>query len=276
MDGFKTSLEEAKNEIIQLQQSLFDSKARKAEDHRDSIKRGYKEKERENYDLQKSVVRLQRLCKDQERTTSGLWQGLNDEISDAQQDKSDHITKLLQEQLRSTSEKALRKDLENYRYEVDSLRQENTNLLERVRNRENVSSFGLIKLDQELWARFDGLQSQALSLLDDNIMLSAKLLEFINDRMYTNDASGSNEREYSESGVCNEQAKNYLLELKMNFHRLGRKVNSVKKSVRIENGILKEKAHLTCNEALREDAKYTEAWQPELETSKAREQFSEQ
>eukprot|EP01018_Ginkgo_biloba_P038019 Gb_41640 [translate_table: standard] len=278
MDGFKTSLEEAKNEIIQLQQSLFDSRkqAKQAEDDRDSIKRGYKEKERENYDLQKSVVRLQRLCKDQERTISGLWQGLNDEISDAQQDKSDHITKLLQEQLRLAGvEQALRKDLENCRCEVDSLRQENTNLLERVRNRENVSSYGLIKLDQELRARLDGLQSQALSLLDENIVLSAKLLEFINDRMYTTDAPGANEREYSESGVCNEQAKNYVLELEMNFHRLGRKVNSLKKSVRVQNGILKEKAHLTCNEALREDAEYTEAWQPELEPSEAREQFSE-
>ncbi|KAH9295224.1 hypothetical protein KI387_038812 [Taxus chinensis] len=244
MDDLRTKLANAENEIMQLRESLSESfkKTKQAEDDRDSIKRNYKEKERENSELQKSVVRLQRLCKDQERTIGGLWGGLDNEISDHSQDKDDYITKLRKEQLRLVGvEQALRKDLENCRWEADTLRHENTSLLERVRSREKITGFGLIKLDQELWDRLDGLQAQAFPLLDENARLSVKLLDYIKRNLSAFDVCEINEGEISNRRMETGQEWNHALELEMMVQSIRRKVDSWKKSVWMQKEILKEK-----------------------------------
>eukprot|EP01018_Ginkgo_biloba_P021294 Gb_06002 [translate_table: standard] len=279
MDGLKTRIKEAENEITQLRQCLTESckQAKQVEDDRQSIKREYTMKERENYALQKSIVRLQRLCKDQERTIIGLWQGLNDEINDIPHEKNDHIVKLQQELLRVTgAEQALCKDLINCRFETDALRQENRNLLERLKSREEGSGFGLIKLDQELWARLDGLQAQALLLVEENSLLCSKVLEIFKKDVYcSHNVIGANEGEEPESGLGIEQKRNAVFEHEMNAQRLRRKADSLKKSLQMVKGILKEKTFIACNEALSQDTDRTEAWHLEVQSLEAKEQFSE-
>lgn len=278
IDGYRERLENAENEIIQLRESLSESykQTKQTEDDRESIKRSCKEKERENHELQKSLVRFQRLCKDQERTIGGFLQGLNDEVNHSPQDTDDRIAKMQREQLRLIGvEQVLRKDLENCRWEADALRRENTSLLERVRSREKGCGFGLIKLDQELRDRLDGLQAQSLSLLDEIILFAAKLLESFKKNIYTIDASESNEGEYSKGQVANEKERNHALDLEMTFQRLGRKVDSLKKSIRVQKEILKEKSHLSCSESLRQDAEDSETWQLQLESPETGDQFGE-
>ncbi|GLJ51611.1 hypothetical protein SUGI_1096910 [Cryptomeria japonica] len=112
-------------------------KTKQAEDDRDSNKRSLREKERETSELQKSVVRLQQLCTNQERTIGELWLQLDNDINNVPQDKDAGITELQKEQLRLVGvEHGLRKDLENCRWEADALRHENTSLLERVKSKE--------------------------------------------------------------------------------------------------------------------------------------------
>jgi predicted RNase H-like nuclease (RuvC/YqgF family) len=101
----KTRLMEAQNEIAELRQSLVEScqRAKEAEDNLQSIQRCYDEKEVENYALQGSVIRLQRMCNDQENIISGLRQaGLQD--TPQEMVKNDYsITKPQQEELLSVS-----------------------------------------------------------------------------------------------------------------------------------------------------------------------------
>lgn len=101
----KTRLMEAENEIAELRQSLSEScqRTKEVEDNLQSIQRCYDEKEVENYALQGSVIRLHRMCNDQEDLISGLRQVV---LQDTPQEKvnNDHmITKSQQEELLSVS-----------------------------------------------------------------------------------------------------------------------------------------------------------------------------
>ncbi|XP_057864371.2 uncharacterized protein LOC131072262 isoform X1 [Cryptomeria japonica] len=278
MTDLRNKLTDAENEIMQLRESLSESikKGKQAEDDRDSNKRSYKEKERENSELQKSVVRLQRLCKDQERTIGGLWGGLDNEINDRPHDKDDCITKLQKEQLRLVGvEQALRKELENCRWEAGTLRHENTSLLDRVRSREKGTSIGLIKLDQELWDRLDGLQAQAFPLLDENVHLSFKLLDYVKRNLSTFDACEISEWEHSNSMLETGQEWEHAMELDMMAQNLRRKVDSWKKSVWIQKEILKEKSHISCDESLKQDVENPEAYQQEQQHIENEEGFNQ-
>jgi hypothetical protein len=73
--------------------------------------------------------------------------------------------------------------VESYRHEIDSLRHENINLLKRLKgNGEEVGAL-TFKLDKEMWTRVCCLQNQGLSLLNESIQLSAKLMEYIKGKM---------------------------------------------------------------------------------------------
>lgn len=91
-----------------------------------------------------------------------------------------HVGKLQTEQIRLTGvEQILRREVESYRLEVESLRHENIILLDRLQASENDGGSLSFKLDQELVARVEYLQKQGLSLLIESRQLCAKLLEFI-------------------------------------------------------------------------------------------------
>lgn len=276
MDGFNTRLKDAENEIAQLRQSLTEShkQTKEAEHSLQSIKSCYDAKERENHALQKSIVRLQRLCKDQERTISGLWQGLNDEINDIPQEKNDHATKLQQELMRAAgAEQSVHKDLVNCRNQTDSLRQESTHLVDGLRSRNEGTGFGLIKLDRELWVRLDGLQAQALSILDEYSLLCAKLLQSGKYNMYNSNPLEAHEGEGTKGELGMEQKASAMVEHEMNLKRLKSQADAFKKSVHMVKGVLKEKTLITCNNVLRQDMEKTEAWQSEDWSPEVREHF---
>ena len=69
---------------------------------------------------------------------------------------------------------------------MESLRQENIGILNRLQKSEDGVKFSTIRLDQELHARVESLQTQALSLLDDASQLCAKLLELIKSKSRKN------------------------------------------------------------------------------------------
>ena len=91
-----------------------------------------------------------------------------------------HIAKMKMEQMRLTGvELALRKELESYKFEADSLRHENIILLNRLKGDGKECVAATYKLDKELWARICCLQNQGLTMLNESTYLCSKLLEFI-------------------------------------------------------------------------------------------------
>ncbi|GLJ51606.1 hypothetical protein SUGI_1096800 [Cryptomeria japonica] len=192
-------LTDAENEILKLREALSESvkNAKQTEADWDLMYRIYREKERENSVLKNSVFRLQRLCRDQERTIGGLWGELDNKIDNCAQDKDACITQLQKEQLQLVGvENALRKDLENCWWQADGLRYENTYPLDRVQSNEKGTSTGLIKLDQELWNRLDQLLVQAFPLLDENVRLSFKLFHYIKRKFSNFNGCEINEGEH--------------------------------------------------------------------------------
>lgn len=169
---------EAMEENQGLQQNLSElkEKYRAAEEDRDCFKRNYEEKEEEGKELHKSITRLLRTCSEQEKTIDGLRQGLSEAIG--KNDKQ--IGKLQSEQMRLTGvEQALRREVESYRLEIDSLRHENISLLSRLKGNGKEGAYFTFKLDQELLTRICCLQNQGLSLLNESTQLCSKLLDFI-------------------------------------------------------------------------------------------------
>ncbi|KAL3630084.1 hypothetical protein CASFOL_023068 [Castilleja foliolosa] len=173
----KDAMEE--NRYLQNTLSQIQEKARAAEDERDSIRRSHEEKVTECKDMHRSISRLQRTCSEQEKTIDGmrgLCEALGKKISQEQFDFG--TTKLQAEHMRLTRvEHALRKEVELCRGEVDSLRRENIDLLNRLSGKEG--SFSTFKLDRELENRVGCLNSRIVSLLAESSQLGRKLIEFV-------------------------------------------------------------------------------------------------
>nr|XP_019706138.1 MAR-binding filament-like protein 1 [Elaeis guineensis] len=183
VNDLTASLEQVKTENHELHQALskLQEQLNGAEEDREFIRRSYKEKERENKELQKVVVRLQRVCSEQDKTINGLRQGYNDEIGNQSVERGGHVSRLQMEQLRLTGvEQNLRKEVESLRHEVESLRHENIGLLSRLQATGNGYGFSAIKLEQELCAQVDFLKNKGFSLLHDFDHFSGELLGFMN------------------------------------------------------------------------------------------------
>ncbi|KAK6145315.1 hypothetical protein DH2020_022135 [Rehmannia glutinosa] len=119
-------VKEAREENHYLQKTLSEmqEKARAAEQDRDCIRRNYEEKVIECKDMHQSISRLQRTCNDQEKTIHGL-RGLCEELGkNISHENFDYGSAKLQvEHMRLTGvEHALRKEVESFRVEIDSLR----------------------------------------------------------------------------------------------------------------------------------------------------------
>ncbi|RWW67809.1 hypothetical protein BHE74_00024714 [Ensete ventricosum] len=156
------------------------------EKDRDCIRRCLREKERENKELQKLVVHLQRTINEQEKTITGLRKGFSDETENKATDGSDQLRILQMEQLRLTGlEQKLRKELKTFKHEVETLRHENIGLLTRLRAAGDGRHFSSIKLDEELHARLDCLQTEGLSLLTDISHFSSNLL--LREKLHSNE-----------------------------------------------------------------------------------------
>ncbi|GJN08015.1 hypothetical protein PR202_ga25899 [Eleusine coracana subsp. coracana] len=183
-------LQKVKNGHDNLQNSSVElhDNLNKAAEERAQIRKCLKDKEEDNKALCKVIARLQRLLNEQEKTITGLRQGFCTESDKAAAGSSDNRVQM--ELIRLTGvEQKLRTEIQSCTLEVESLRQENTTLLNRLQQSENRSSFSSICLDQELHTRVDILQTQGLSLLDDTSQLCAMLLEFIKSKSSENSGS---------------------------------------------------------------------------------------
>lgn len=174
------------NKYLQLNLSKLEEDYRGAIEGMDCIKKNFEEKEKECRELHKSITRLSRTCNEQEKTIDGLRERFSEQFGDIQpMEKFDkQFEKLKREQLRLTGvELALRKELESYRVEVDSLRHENINILTRLKDNGNERGAITFKLDNEMSTRIYHLQNQGLILLNESTQFCAKLLEFIKEKV---------------------------------------------------------------------------------------------
>ncbi|XP_043723106.1 cytoskeletal protein Sojo-like [Telopea speciosissima] len=239
-------VDEARGENQELKQTMLELQERvqAAEADRECIQRSYKEKEKENKELQKAVTRLQRTCSEQEKTIGGLQQGLVEEIERKQSsEKLDNcFGKLKMEQVRLTGvEQSLRREVESYRLEVESLRHENINLLDRLRATGNDGGSLYYKVDQELLARVECLQKQGLSLLNECNQLCIKLLEFIKEK------PGKTLEAASDTEQC-QASKNgldvyFVVESDMKVQSFKREIENMRKSLQTIAEVLNEKSN---------------------------------
>ncbi|XP_074577828.1 uncharacterized protein LOC141834367 [Curcuma longa] len=170
-----------------LEKALLEKKDRldATEKERDCIQRCFNEKEREHKELQRLVVRFERTCNEQERTIDGLRQGYSDAFENNLTERNDQLNRLQMEQIRLTGiEQNLRKELKTCRYELETLRQENIALLNRLQAVGNGGQFSSIKLDQELRDRVDCLQTESLSLVNDFNHFNDNLLELLRYKQF--------------------------------------------------------------------------------------------
>lgn len=173
------------NEGLQKELSEIQDKLKVAEDIGSCMERNYKEKEKENMGLIKLVARLQGTCSQQERTIDGLHQSLNLETEKQQtSDKVGKLTLNLQmEQLRLTEvEQSLRRQLETFRVESESLRHENIYLFERLKGIGRAARPSALKLDQELESYIQCLNNMGLSLLNESTQMCTKLLDVLKSK----------------------------------------------------------------------------------------------
>lgn len=183
--NLKAGVEELRTENGKLQKDLSEmqEKLDASEEDRRRIARCFCEKEKENKELQKLVASLKQECNEQERTISGLRLGYNNEVENRPTDENDQLSRLQMEQLRLTGvEQKLRKELETSKHEQEKLRHENIGLLSRLQDAGNGGDASWIKLDQELRARVDCLQTESLSLLGDISQFNGDLLGLLNSQ----------------------------------------------------------------------------------------------
>jgi hypothetical protein len=129
------------------------------------------------------IARLQRASNEQEKTITGLRQGFSAELENKSVGNSESTNRMQMELLRLTGvEQKLRKEIQSCTLEVNSLRQENIGILNRLQSSGSGLSLSSLRLEQELNARVDNLQIQGLSLLDDSSRLCGRLLDVLKSK----------------------------------------------------------------------------------------------
>lgn len=187
LNDLTSSLEEAKTDNHNLHQALAELQERfnGAEEDLDCIRQSYKMKEKETKDLQKTVVRLQKMSNEQDKTINGLRHAYSNEIGKKPIERGENLSRLQMEQVRLTGvEQMLRKEVESCRNELEALRHDNICLLNRLQDNRSGSGIFSAKLDLELHDRVDCLQTQGLSLLSEHSQFSSKLLDLLKCKQY--------------------------------------------------------------------------------------------
>ncbi|KAF7006635.1 hypothetical protein CFC21_021662 [Triticum aestivum] len=234
MQNIKLSdeLEKLKNEHNNLHNSSIELHAQfsKAAEEKEHIRGFLKDKEGDNKALHQVVARLQTICNEQEKTIAGLRQGFSAELDkESVRSSSERKNRMQMELIRlSGVEQKLRGEVQSCRLEVESLRQENIALLNRLQTTENGSSFSSIRLGQELQAKVDNLQNKGLSLLDKSSQLCTKLLDLVKCRRHESE----HDRDID--------ALDYTLELQS----IKGGIENLKRSLRATSAVLVEKQNL--------------------------------
>ncbi|CAM8968050.1 unnamed protein product [Rhodiola kirilowii] len=236
------------DELKKQNQDLCDSlaelmeKYKAATEDRDCFHRNYEEKETECKDLHKSITRLMRTTSEQETTISELRDSLIEKIEGKNFPESleKHVKKLQAEQIRLTGvEQALRKEVESYKFEAESLRHENIDLINRLRavNKEGYSC--TFKLDQEMRARIRCLQNQGLELVNDSIQLCSKLHGIIKEKAHTT-PDGQQLADTSRNGLDGQ----FMIECEVKIQGLKRGMESLTRSLQTLSVLLNEKRNV--------------------------------
>ncbi|XP_075502707.1 uncharacterized protein LOC142540442 [Primulina tabacum] len=237
LEELAIQVRETKEENDFLQKNLpeLKDKARVLEEDRDCTRRNYKEKVTECKDMHQAISRLQRTCSDQEKTIDGL-QSFCEELGKkiSCENYNFGLAKVQMEQMRLTGvEHALRKEVESSRVEIDSLRCENINLLNRLKNYGNEGKYSTFKLDQELQNRVGSLQDQVIPLLIESNQLCRKLLENIKSNACQLLKMGSN----SDTAFTDQ-----VLECEVKLQGLERAAENLTSSMRTISSVLHEKS----------------------------------
>ncbi|XP_026430624.1 early endosome antigen 1-like [Papaver somniferum] len=228
-------LEETTKENCALRQNLskLHDQCKGAENDRDCIRQSYKATEKEIKELQKTVARLQRTCSEQERMIKGLRQGLAEDAERKEPFDYD-ANRWKMEQVRLTGvEQVLRREVESYRLEVESIRRENMNLLDRLNNSGIEGGSAGFRLEQELKDRIFCLQKQGLSLFDESCLLCEKLLGFFNGKT---DKSAGKIQEVGKDGY-------FIVEANMKVQNMKRGIESLTRSLQSISLVLEEKSN---------------------------------
>ena len=243
LQDLTAKVEELKDENQDLRQNLskLQEKYRAAEEDRECIQKNFEEKDKECKELHKSITRLLRTCSEQEKTIDGLREGFSEKLGkDQAMGKFDkHMRKLQMEQMRLTGiELALRRELESYRLEVDSLRHENIYLLNRLKGngRENIAL--TFKLDKEMWTRVCCLQNQGLLMLNESTQLCSKLLEFIKGKAGQFLPDAKQGVEVIKNGLDTQ----FVVETEVKIQGFKRGMESLTRSLQMTSTLLHEKS----------------------------------
>ncbi|KAJ8759864.1 hypothetical protein K2173_009965 [Erythroxylum novogranatense] len=206
------------------------------------VKRKFEQKDNECKELQKSVTRSLRTCSDQEKTIVGLQQVFSEEFEQKQSlstfDKQ--VEKMQMEQMRLTGiEMTLRREVEFCRFEIDSLRSEKINLLDRLKDNGKEIDAVTFKLDDEMQTRVCCLQNQSLGMLNESGELCSKLLEYIQGKsgQLSESKKGT---EFATSGLDGQ----FLVESEMKIQGFKRGTESLTRSLQTVSSLLREKFNL--------------------------------
>ncbi|PPD89117.1 hypothetical protein GOBAR_DD13944 [Gossypium barbadense] len=204
------------------------------------VRRNLEEKEKECKELQKSVTRLLRTCTEQEKMIEGLRDGYGKEIDQKQsmEKNEKQVQKLQREQMRLTGvELALRKEVESYRLEAYSLRRENIYLLNQLKGNGNEIIGLTFKFDNELQDHVCCLQNRGLSMLNEIINLSSKLIEFIKGK--------PSHLQGMQPGLDSL----FIVESDLKIEGFKRGIESLRRSLQTISGLLHEKSGLVASDS---------------------------
>ncbi|MFQ6665242.1 hypothetical protein Gotur_032035 [Gossypium turneri] len=235
-------VEKMNDENQDLSQNLSESqeKHRAAMEDVACVRRNLEEKEKECKELQKSVTRLLRTCTEQEKMIEGLRDGYDKEIDKKQsmEKNEKQVQKLQREQMRLTGvELALRKEVESYRLEAYSLRRENIYLLNQLKGNGNEIIGLTFKFDNELQDHVCCLQNRGLSMLNEIINLSSKLIEFIKGK--------PSHLQGMQPGLDNL----FIVESDLKIEGFKRGIESLRRSLQTISGLLHEKSGLIASDS---------------------------
>ncbi|KAH1039014.1 hypothetical protein J1N35_040757 [Gossypium stocksii] len=230
-------VEKMNDENEDLSQNLSESqeKHRTAMEDVACVGRNLEEKEKECKELQKSVTRLLRTCTEQEKMIEGLRDGYGKEIDKKQsmEKNEKQVQKLQREQMRLTGvELALRKEVESYRLEAYSLRRENIYLLNQLKGNGNEIIGLTFKFDNELQDHVCCLQNRGLSMLNEIINLSSKLIGFIKGK--------PSHLQGTQPGLDSQ----IIVESDLKIEGFKRGIESLRRSLQTISGLLHEKSGL--------------------------------
>uniref|UniRef100_A0A7N0V5V1 DUF7653 domain-containing protein n=1 Tax=Kalanchoe fedtschenkoi TaxID=63787 RepID=A0A7N0V5V1_KALFE len=237
VDDLKKQNQELRDNLVQLKEQY-----KAATEDRDCFRKNYEEKESESMELHKSITRLTRATGEQEKTISELRESLilTVEGKPIPEKFDKHVQKLQAEQIRLTGvEQTLRKEVESYMLEAESLRHENIELINRLKGVGKEGCSFTFKLDQEMWARIGCLQNQGLALINDSTLLCSKLQAILKEK-----ARPTPDAQQAVDTIKNGLDRQFIIESDVQIQGFKRGIESLTRNLQTISVLLNEKGTL--------------------------------